>query len=180
MGSLPKNGIGAEIGVAEGCFSEQLIKVCQPRFLYLIDTWKHNPAPEVQSDAANVSQKVQDARFRNVLQRFGHRGVDNTRVLIIRADSVTAARLFDFDFFDWIHIDGDHTRAGEDAEAYWPKMKRGAWMTGHDFTMAPPHITVRDTIKAFAYRHQVQIHVAGSASQDVYERNYPTWVIQKP
>ena len=36
---LPKGGIGAEIGVFRGHFSDLICSVAQPRKLYLIDPW---------------------------------------------------------------------------------------------------------------------------------------------
>ena len=36
---LPKHGIIAELGVDNGYFTEQIIKICNPKKIYLIDTW---------------------------------------------------------------------------------------------------------------------------------------------
>ena len=36
---LPKNGIIAELGVDNGYFTEQIIKISNPKKIYLIDTW---------------------------------------------------------------------------------------------------------------------------------------------
>jgi hypothetical protein len=37
--ALPKGGIAAEAGVADGDFSANILRLAQPQKLYLIDTW---------------------------------------------------------------------------------------------------------------------------------------------
>ena len=39
LARLPKEGVVAEVGVAEGNFSRQILEVARPRTLHLIDTW---------------------------------------------------------------------------------------------------------------------------------------------
>lgn len=36
---MPSNGIVAEIGVSQGVFAEQILKITNPEKLYLIDAW---------------------------------------------------------------------------------------------------------------------------------------------
>jgi len=44
---MPKNSICAEIGVNRGNFSKSILKIVQPKKLYLIDPWKW---PENQTE----------------------------------------------------------------------------------------------------------------------------------
>jgi len=39
LSELPRNGVVAEIGVAEGDFAAAILEVCAPEKLYLIDQW---------------------------------------------------------------------------------------------------------------------------------------------
>ena len=43
IGSLPQGGVIAEIGVANGEFSEIILDRCKPKLLVLVDCWEHQP-----------------------------------------------------------------------------------------------------------------------------------------
>lgn len=175
MGSLPKGGIGAEVGVSEGCFSEVLLEVCKPTRLYLIDSWVHIASEALRDDASNVPQEGQDGRYEQVRQRLGTK----PEVRIRRAYSLTAVKSFADGFFDWVYIDADHTQAGVDAEAWWPKVKSGGWLTGHDYTIAGEHIKVKIHVDEFVAKHGLELFVT-RGDTDVYEKNYPSWAVRKP
>jgi len=175
MASLPKGGKGAEIGVAEGSFSQVLLDVTEPSLLYLIDPWEYITDESLKDDSSNVPQVVQDARRQQVLQTFD----SDPRITILRMHSLGAVNFFQDDFFDWVHIDADHTQAGADAEAWWSKIKRGGWATGHDYTIAGEHITVKTQIDLFVARHGLKLFVT-RGDNDIYEKNYPSWAVQKP
>lgn len=175
MASLPKGGVGAEVGVAEGCFSEVLLEVCKPRTLYLIDPWVHIDSEALKEDSSNVSQEGHDSRYAQVWQRLGPR----PEVVIYRMYSLVAAHAFSDEHFDWFHIDADHTQAKQDLEAWWPKLKPGGWATGHDYTEVGQHITVKTEIDAFVAKHGLELFVT-RGDTDIYEKNYPTWATRKP
>ncbi|GAG22015.1 unnamed protein product [marine sediment metagenome] len=175
MASLPKGGIGAEIGVSEGLFSEVLLKVCKPRRLHLIDPWTFITSDALRNDASNVCQEGQESRYTQVRQRLGVK----REVEILREYSLVAVQTFGDGYFDWIYVDADHTQAGVDAEAWWPKVKSGGWLTGHDYTMAGEHITVKAQIDEFVARHGLELFVT-RGDTDIYEKNYPSWAVRKP
>ncbi len=174
MASLPKGGIGAEIGVSEGLFSQALLDVCQPRLLYLIDPWRYQTGP-LEEDASNVPQDAQEARHTAVARKFG----PDPRVRLLRAFSLQASEKFSPNYFDWWHLDGDHTKAGQDLEKWWLLLKPGGWATGHDYMAFKPHLTVKIEVDAFVALHDLQLFVTRGET-DIYEKNYPTWAIQKP
>lgn len=174
MASLPKWGIGAEIGVAEGCFSRVLLEVCKPSLLYLIDSWIYQTKEALKEDASNVSEERHTARYKEVQERYN----DNPGVRILRLDSLQAAKRFADEYFDWWHLDGDHTQAAEDIAAWWPKLRPGGWATGHDYTMAGVHIMVKEDIDRFVAENGLELFVS-RGDNDIYEKNYPTWAIRK-
>ena len=47
---LPKNAVVAEIGVAHGDFSAQILEQSSPERLYLIDPWVHQDDGDYQVD----------------------------------------------------------------------------------------------------------------------------------
>ncbi len=174
MASLPKGGIGAEIGVSSGFFSKVLLQVCEPKMLYLIDSWQHQTKPELKDDASNVVQAGHDGCYAGVVQVFGQ----NARVEICKGFSAEVAETFSGDYLDWAYIDADHTLAGEDARLWWPKIKPGGWLMGHDYTLAGGHITVKDDIDAFIAEYNLQLFVT-RGDTDIYEKNYPSWAVNK-
>ena len=175
MASLPKGGIGAEIGVAEGSFSQVLLDVTEPKKLWLIDPWEHITAEALKDDASNVPQDVQDARCTNVIRNLGA----DPAIGVVRMYSLDAIKYFLDDSLDWVYIDADHTQAGADAEAWWPKVKSDGWLTGHDYTIAGVHITVKTQIDEFVAKHNLTLFVT-RGDNDIYEKNYPSWAVQKP
>jgi len=175
MASLPKGGIGAEIGVAEGSFSQVLLDVTEPELLYLIDSWEYITDEALKDDASNVPQAAQNSRRQQVMQTLGVK----SRVRVLRARSLNAATNFMDDFFDWVYIDADHTQAGADAEAWWSKIKSGGWATGHDYTNVGEYITVKAQIDEFVARRGLKLFVT-RGDDNIYEKNYPTWAVQKP
>jgi len=175
MASLPTGGIGAEIGVSEGCFSEVLLEVCRPISLYLIDPWVFITSDALREDSSNVCQAGQDSRYSQVLRRLG----TNPAVCIKRRYSLAAVKLFLDESFDWIYIDADHTQAGADAEAWWPKVKSGGWLTGHDYMTVGKHITVKTQIDEFVAKHCLELFVT-RGDTNIYETHYPSWAVRKP
>ncbi len=141
---LPKNSICAEIGVAGGGNAELIIKSSQPKKIYLIDIWdieEHiknyylGREPYVASDDRIKSQVIQHREFyENIKEKYK----DNKNVEIIRELSVIASTKFDDNYFDWVYIDAGHSYVSvkEDIESWWPKVKSGGYLCGHDYDLS--------------------------------------------
>ena len=118
---MPKNSICVEIGVFEGDFSEQILKIVKPKKLFLIDPWfKENPQ--------------QEKAYQKVLDRFKSE-IKNGDVVVYRSVSHDVIEKFDNDFFDWIYLDGGHTydNLKEQFSDYLPKIKLHGFVTGDDY-----------------------------------------------
>ena len=174
MASLPKGGISAEIGVSEGSFSDVLLDACLPRELHLIDSWTWNPSEALKDDASNVPQVNQAERYDSLVRRLQA----DSRVKILRLSSLEAVKKFPNEYFDWVYIDADHTQAYVDAVAWWPKVKVGGWLTGHDYTLAGGHITTKTDVDRFVAEYGLDLFVT-RGDTNIYEKNYPSWVVRK-
>jgi hypothetical protein len=117
IGSLPHGGIGAEIGVDVGLFSEVILERNQPRELWLVDCWHHQDSETYGSDPANAIEQAQEGKYQEVLRRFS----DRPNVRILREWSVAAAAMFDDEFFDWVYIDANHLQVDRDLPAWWQR-----------------------------------------------------------
>ena len=119
------NGIVcAEVGVLRGQFSRWINKIIQPKELHLIDSWgKHLESftdyktftPQHWIDIMNkVQAKLPKAKLYRML-------------------SIEGATKFPDEYFDFIYIDADHDRCYEDLVAWYPKLKKGGIIAGHDY-----------------------------------------------
>ena len=75
----------------------------------------------------------------------------------IRSESVKAALLFDDEYFDYVYIDGDHTldAVTKDLEAWWPKVKAGGYLAGHDYSAS---IGVMRGVETFCEKYGLDFH----------------------
>ena len=98
------------------------------------------------------------------------------------------------DTVDYIYVDARHDYCGvmQDLEAYWPKLKAGGILAGHDFVtnselqdMSPDQdwslcedgtrnaAAVWGAVTEFAQKHNLQLSVT-------YREEFPTWFARRP
>jgi hypothetical protein len=132
--SLPKETVGAELGVWRGDFSSRILEVASPRELHLIDPWRfQSKFPERRYGGKMVNgQEEMDTIYRSVKKRFQ----TNRNVRIHRNFSATALKEFDDHYFDWIYIDANHfyDYILKDLEMSFEKVKTNGLITGDDYT----------------------------------------------
>ena len=117
---LQKGGVVAEIGVAFGEFTDEILLRAQPRRLHLIDAWS---SPRYQEGLDTIKRR--------------HIGeVETGRIVINQGLSTEQLATFDDAYFDWVYIDTDHTYETTSAELRLArrKVKQGGRIAGHDFT----------------------------------------------
>jgi len=132
---LPQGGEVAEIGVAEGDFSQEILAAVAPRALHLVDPWLHQPRADYIDDPNNVSDPAQGARYESVLARFAA-GRERGQVHVHRMYSHEAADLFEPGQFQWIYLDAMHTAEAvyRDLAAFHDTVKPDGYIVGHDYT----------------------------------------------
>lgn len=101
---LPKGGVVAEIGVAEGEFSRFILDRTIPRQLHLIDPWQFQDVANYADDPNNLDQTTADDRFNAVKAKFSAETAAG-QVTVHRDYSVQAAAQFPDGWFDWVFID---------------------------------------------------------------------------
>lgn len=119
LDSLPKGGVAAEIGVADGSFSAEILGRADPRRLHLVDLWSSHRYAEGEAQ---------------VRDRFAD-DISSGRVSIDKGRSTDILRLFPPAYFDWVYIDTDHSYATTAAELALcdEAVKPGGLILGHDF-----------------------------------------------
>ena len=164
---LPKEAVGAEIGVAEGTFSAAILEKARPTELHLIDPWSHlEPGSdllegrELLAAAAGAQLEAPpansegDVLYDKVVAQFAN----DPRVRLHRQYSYKAAAGFAEGYFDFVYIDGNHHYEFvlRDLEDFAARLKPGGLLFGHDFFedafAREEHYGVIDAVGTFVKR----------------------------
>lgn len=120
-----------EIGVFAGHFSDEILRICNPRQLFLVDIWQGTfGSGDKDGRDHTVIQNMQDEYFKLVKHFKDYAGVR-----LVRAPSADFLRACDAHFFDAIYVDGDHSYDAvlQDLRESLPRIKPGGWLMGHDY-----------------------------------------------
>ena len=121
---LKKSSICAELGVAYGEFSDQILEIVKPELLVLVDSYP------------NKGNFVDEGNLKYIEKKY-QKLAEEKKIQIINEDSVKAASMFKENFFDWIYIDTTHSyhqTLGE-LRAWKNKIKGDGYILGHDYIM---------------------------------------------
>ena len=136
---LPGNSLVVEVGSWLGRSTSAIWKGSRGNIrLVCVDTWKGQPDLQ-ETDHKLASEIDLQQQFLINMDNMGaaptlFNGMPTTPGLYyITGDSVESAKLFDDHSIEWLFDDGDHTRLGEDIDAYKSKMKENSLLTGHDY-----------------------------------------------
>jgi len=131
---LPKNGVGVEIGVLGGDWSEVLLQSLIPSSLSLIDTFYSKDYPHQK----RFSKKTHEGFIRN---RFE----GNEAVKIKKGLSWECMKLYPVNHFDWIYIDAahDYNSVKKDLSEALRTLKSNGYIIMNDYIMYD-HFTKED------------------------------------
>lgn len=123
-------GAGAEVGVAAGLFSRQILRGWAGRRLTLIDCWQAQD-PGEYCDISNTDAAVQDANRRQVEAL----AQADSRAELLPAFTPQAAAHFADESLDFVYLDANHSYLAvrADLRAWYPKVKVGGLLCGHDY-----------------------------------------------
>ena len=152
------HGMGVELGVAWGEFSMEILTRSRRLWLlYSIDRWT-----DPHHDIHEYERAIQR------LESFG------SRSRVLRATFEEALVLFKPESLDFVYVDGyAHTgqEGGKTLEEWWPKIKPGGVMAGHDYD--PLFQPTIDAVDAFVARHGLELHLTEE------EKLRSWWVVKK-
>ncbi len=133
--SLPV--VGAEVGVWCGSASSVLLNDCPSLTLHMIDRWSpFTPKCKeyaVKGDTmSRMSQREHDKAYGQASDAVKFAG---NRAVIKRGESVKIAATYDNEYFDFVFIDAEHSMVAalSDMYAWYPKIKPGGLLCGHDY-----------------------------------------------
>eukprot|EP00758_Cryptobia_borreli_P008525 Tbor_TRINITY_DN5396_c0_g1::TRINITY_DN5396_c0_g1_i14::g.4634::m.4634 len=130
--------IGVEIGVDKGGFAAHTLKKWPScKEYHLVDIWKKQ---KNYVDFFNENDTVQEYKFRKAKKKLkqwlkSEGGQDKVR--ICRNLSTICAKQYTDMYFDYIYVDARHDYKGvlDDIVHWWPKLKKGGIMAGHDYVI---------------------------------------------
>ena len=128
--------VGAELGVQEGIFANiTLSNWTKCKKYYLIDVWRQ--LDSLYMDQANVGDDIQERFFRSTrarLQQYAHR----TDLIYLRNFTSVAVDHIEDESLDFVYIDArhDYCSVAEDMALYWPKLRQGGILAGHDYVLS--------------------------------------------
>lgn len=122
LSRLPVGGVVAEVGVAEGRFSRQILEYARPQTLHLIDMW------------AAARPGYDDAEYVKLRQLFGAPEFTG-RVIMHRGISWEEIAKLPEASLDWIYVDAGHTYEDvrRDLAAAMRAIKPDGFIAGHDY-----------------------------------------------
>ena len=115
-----------ELGVAKGDSLWPLIFHGRPKYALAIDVWD-------EEAMSYFSQKRHDYNYAQVQKIFSK--VTLTDLDIVKGDHSILVDNYEDESFDYIYIDSDHRyeQTVRDIAQWWPKVKKGGILAGHDY-----------------------------------------------
>jgi Methyltransferase domain len=171
-------GDAAEIGVKLGKYSDHLLTHWRGRRLISIDPWLEvDPAEYV--DHSNVPQDVQEQYYGRTRELLGRHG---SRSEIWRTTSVEAAERIADGTLDFVYIDArhDYESVMEDLAAWFPKVRPGGLIAGHDYMDGRFYQGVFGVKRAvdefFGARGVTVYSTRGQPPAELF----PSWIVEVP
>lgn len=168
------NPKGVEVGVFRGGLSWRLLAAREDLTLHMVDAWGLNVSEAFRASgdyhAESGVSEHEDAR--SVATRIT--SFANDRRHIHHGLSADLAMQFRDQSLDFVFIDGDHSYEGckQDIEAWWPKIRAGGWLCGHDYANDefPFGQMVKRAVDEFANDFGLDVELGGNF----------TWFIRAP
>lgn len=179
----PDNAILVELGSWVGKSTTMMLELLKSHnkkaTFYAVDNfilnvkWSTRDNCYIHTGIVRNGCKETETIFNDNVNKVDIKGNDNIKFNVIKQDSYTAAAQFQNNSVDFVFVDADHTYdfVKRDIETWWPKVKSGGIMAGHDFTwLFPDGIQgVARAVWEFAYNNKLRFTVSNTS-----------WIINKP
>jgi hypothetical protein len=161
---LGLNRFAVEVGTHRGQFAADFLSRWDGN-ITCIDPWDNPPGYESQApflQGGDGDREKDYLETKRVLKVYGD------RVNLMRSTSAIAVMKFADSSLDFVYLDGDHTRPGIDYDltTWWPKLRRGGLLAGHDIiTSEPPNAPdewgryIQPAVEEFARREFRRIYL---------------------
>ena len=146
-----------EVGVRDGDYFKLLL-IKTVNYAVAIDVWDAFEKPS-QNDIGDPLEKLSDS-----CKKFKAKYEKDGRVVILKMQSSAAHNYIPDKSLDFIYIDADHTYEGvrSDLENYWPKLKPGGILAGHDYieySFRGIKFGVMEAVNEFVKKNNLFLHL---------------------
>lgn len=157
---------GVEVGTQKAEYAVYLLENTD-LYLYLVDVWQHL---ENYDDIANVLDEIQESYLQEALHNLTAYA---TRYSIIRKFSVEASGQFSDESLDFVYIDANHSYASTtaDLEAWYPKIRVGGLISGHDYLDSGSNFGVKSAVTDFLINKEHKLNIT--------KEPWPSWYFIK-
>jgi len=179
-----------EVGVGSGYHSEQILAKSHLTRFYMVDNW-------MMENPGDANQAFREPALAVAAKHPG-------RCFVVEKKSEKAAKDFNDLSLDWVYIDAMHHDpfAHEDIALWWPKIRHGGMLSGHDYIPCAIHspvvFHVMLAVEEFFYGLDIPVYVTGATGTTYPERlravmkalelkdlgvwaeNIPSWYAIKP
>ncbi len=142
LARLPRPAEMVEVGVSVGILADHLLAQRVDLTWHGVDPWlgrERQPREYVATGDIHAVLSLSDAE-RHMGEALARLRKYGGRAIVHRKASPGAAAGFDDGSLDLVFLDGDHSLVATfaDCRAWWPKIKDGGWLGGHDFSNGDP------------------------------------------
>lgn len=147
------SGTGVEVGVEKAFFSRTICTLNPGIKLYGVDCWRKQ-----KYGRKRYTKKMGDEFREKAIRRMK----DYNWTPIVKL-SVEAAKDFEDESLDFVYIDAahDYHNVSSDLKAWWPKVKPGGIVSGHDYSKDHPHFGVIQAVDEFVKQYSLDLTIWG-------------------
>jgi len=132
--NMGRGKVCVEVGVMKGEHAKMMLDILHPSKLILVDLWRSRPEAEQETRTLFAGNPI-------------------IELIKDNSENVNIGPV------DFVYIDTFHNKPAveRDLNHWWPQVRKGGWMTGHDYGMVPESpmfIEVEDAVDDFAVRHE--------------------------
>lgn len=167
------NPTGVEVGVFEGEMSSALLRNRPDLRLAMVDSWEAAGAAYTGDSGdwhADLTNHDQERFYQNAVQNVEFA---KGRAHIHKMRSTDAAKLATPDKYDFVFIDADHSYEGckADIAAWFPRVRDGGWLCGHDYENADfPKFGVTHAVNEFVKKYGLELELGKNFTWFVWKR----------
>jgi len=167
-------GTGVEVGVQRGFFSAHILTHWGGDKLISVDPW----LAQDQDSYVDISNQPQDIQDRFYAETVDLLSIYGSRSEIWRMFSTDAAALITEGVLDFVYLDAKHDYESvlEDLESWYPKVRLGGIIAGHDCIngeVPEGRFGVRKAVDEFFARQGLTVHMTTS------DPPWFSWLVEK-
>ena len=158
-----KGGVGIELAVAEGIFSERIMKLGQLSFLYGVDMYAGDRGHDIN-------------QYKSAFMRLDKY---REKYALLKMKFDEALDMFPDEYFDFIYVDGyAHTgeEEGKTLHDWFPKLKVGGVFAGDDYHADWPKVI--SVVDSFIKKNSLKLNLI-ECHEPIPYCEYPTWYVIK-